>query len=477
MVSVPPSTSSPSSKSVYRILAGKLFVSHERKMITKQVITVNKETGIILDVRSAHEELYLVPGADVEVVDLNHLAVLPGFVDVHVHLFLHPYSETSWQDQLTKESLAERTLRASVHARRTLLAGFTTVRDLGTEGAFDADLSLRKCLAGKDPIIHGPRYYVANRAIVPTGAYGPKSTIYSGTEGIEGVTGAEVVDGRDACIRAVRRQIGAGADWIKIYADYRRRSRMADVAPTIASQNLVNFNDEELEAMITTAHAYGVKVAVHANTPGAISTVLRLGADTVEHGGELFSNDDDYTLKQFKEANGKSTWVPTLAAFYTTAAGTEVWERCKRSFQKALELDMDNIACGGDTAVFAHGQNALELVLMRKLGASWNQVLSWATLGGWKCVRGMEWEGKEGKKKMRDIDSGTFSMDGRLALEREVPFGAVRPGWAADLVAVDGVLDGGVNDFEKTLTKGVKFVMKGGKAYKEDGTVLNECFL
>ncbi|TFK42223.1 hypothetical protein BDQ12DRAFT_762472 [Crucibulum laeve] len=224
-------------------------------MITKQVITVNKEIGIILDVRSAHEQLYLIPGAEAEVVDLNHLAVLPGFVDVHVHLFLHRYSETpSWQDQLTKDSLAERTLRASVHVRRTLLAGFTMC-------AFDVDVGLRKCFVGKVPIIHGSRYYVVNRAIVlvPTGAYGPKSTIYPGTESIEGVTSAEVVDGCNVCIRAVRRQIGAGADCIKIYADYRGRSRIADAAPIIASRNLINFNDEELEATITTPHMWSQK--------------------------------------------------------------------------------------------------------------------------------------------------------------------------------------------------------------------------
>ncbi|KAF8640387.1 hypothetical protein AX17_000057 [Amanita inopinata Kibby_2008] len=471
-------------KQYYRILAGQLFDSYRRLLLPKQAITVDRQRGVILDVRDigAPAATATDDGSITETIDLQDLVVLPGFVDVHVHMFLHPYSETSWNDQLTKESLPERTLRAGVHAWKTLQAGFTTVRDLGTEGAFDADIALRKCLAsdstGREPIVNGPRYYCANRTIVTTGSYGPKSEVNPSMEGVEGITGAEVADGKDACVRAVRRQIGVGADWIKIYADYKVRSRMTAVSSVIAAKSMTTFSDEELGAMIDTAHALGVKVAAHANGPGAIKSLLKLGVDTVEHGGEMYKGDDDSVIREFVSANGKTIWVPTLAAYYTMGEGPNaseerkmVWEQCKRSFMQAAVLPkegggarMENIACGGDTGVFAHGQNALELMLMRALEAEWNRVLAWATLGGWRCVRGMEWEGEEGQKRLAAVESSNEP----LGLERGVPFGAIRKGWAADIIAVNGRVDGDFDEFSKAIMD-VVFVTKGGRVYKRDG--------
>jgi len=398
-------------------------------------------------------------------------------VDVHVHLFLHQYSEKSWQDQLTQESLAERTVRATVHARKTLLAGFTTVRDLGTEGAFDSDIGLRKCLSGRNALIPGPRYYCSTRALISTGSYGPKSMLYPAQEGIDGIRGAESVDGVDACVREVRKQIGAGADWIKIYADYSCRSRMGDVLPLASAESIATFNTQELSAIITTAHARGVKVAAHANTSGAINTLLDLGVDSIEHGSEIYDlvNGNKNLLRKFVKANGTTIWVPTLAAYYTTSLsgslhGQKMWARCQMSFSEALKMGMENIACGGDTGVFSHGVNALELVLMRQLGASWDCVLSWATYGGWKCVRGMEWEGGEGERRIQNVMNLDMSqLVQEDVLERGVPFGVIGPGWAGDLIGIEGKLDGTVKEFESALMDGVKFVMKGGKVYKRDG--------
>jgi len=200
-------------------------------------------------------------------------------------------------------------------------------------------------------------------------------------------------------------------------------------------------------------------------------------------------------------AGGKAIWVPTLAAYWTTVVNNpdnqEVrrrWERCVDSFKEAMkvkrrstsgkgggeERGLENLACGGDTGVFAHGQNALEMVLMRKLGAPWERVLSWATYGGWKCVRGMKWEGFEGERRLQMAEErvAQFGKLGFLAnkmhLERETPFGVLRVGWAADLVAVEGKLDGSPEEFEAAVMSGVKFVMKGGRIYLKDGQeVLN----
>lgn len=427
-----------------QILAGQLFDPHKLQFLPNQVITISR--GLVLDVKNL-SDVELAPDA----IDLRHLTVLPGFVDVHVHLFLHSYEETSWDDQLTKESLVERVVRATVHARKTLMAGFTTVRDLGTEGAGDADLYLRKCMAGPNPIIHGPRYFVANRAIVCSGSYGPRSYINVHEDGREGVTGAQVVDGTVECIRAVRQQIGGGADWIKIYADYRTRSRMAPVAGHLSAKSIPTFNQEELKAMVDTAHSSGVKVAVHAQSTEAIRKLLPLGVDSIEHGHELGSDESLMRKLAFPPDTRTTTkWVPTLAVFYKSSllsGSEETWNEAMNTFKTALKIGMENIAVGGDTGAFPHGENALEMKLMVRLGANWKKVLRWATLGGWECIRPMEWE--------------TLSSTG----DNTVRFGAVLPGWAADLVGVAGNLE---TDFEQTVDD-VKFVMKGGKIFKRDG--------
>ncbi|KAF9461895.1 hypothetical protein BDZ94DRAFT_1322965 [Collybia nuda] len=474
----------------YHILAGQIFDSHACKFVPNQVISVDGVNGTILGVQ---DHAHFTKPKDEDFIDLRHLTVLPGFVDAHVHLFLHEYSGTSWGDQLTKESLTERSLRAGVHARKTLMAGFTTVRDLGTEGAADADIALRKCLAypanGKGPIIPGPRYYCTTRAIVSTGSYGPKSTLYPSKSGIEGVTGAEIADGVDGCVMAVRRQIGAGADWIKIYGDYRNRSQISDVSPDIAGTSFPLFNRDELKAMIDTAHSAGVKVAVHTNTASVIETVLELGADTIEHGQDLLDTrrggDGTDVIRKWTEPGKNTTWVPTLAVFYSIAklglpGAAENWEKAKKSFQAVLRQgktkgaitdgDGIKIVCGGDTGAFPHGENGLEMVMMRKLGAGWDTILRWATLAGWECIRGMEWEGERGKTRVKAIEEGARTgAGGKSALERNVPFGAIRTGWAADLVGIEGVLDGDVDAFEKAILTGVRFVVKGGTVYKRDG--------
>ena len=285
------------------------------------------------------------------------------------------------------------------------------------------------------------------------------------------------------------------------FLDYPTRSRLSNISPYFSTHSISTFNHTELAAIISTAHASGVKVAAHANTPLAIHAALELGIDSIEHGGEIYDSAEGDTglleLMRLGGVGGKAVWVPTLAAYWTSAVNNpdnqEVrrrWERCVDSFTEAMkvkkrrqcggggegeERGLENLACGGDTGVFAHGQNALEMVLMRKLGAPWERVLSWATYGGWKCVRGMEWEGFEGERRLEMAEKRVLQfgkprfLANKMHLERETPFGVLRVGWAADLVAVEGKLDGSPEEFEAALMRGVKFVMKGGRIYLKDG--------
>ncbi|KII93036.1 hypothetical protein PLICRDRAFT_35213 [Plicaturopsis crispa FD-325 SS-3] len=442
------------------ILAGSLFDPYTGNLVGFQEITVNPESGLIEDVQPISHEEYDINVAK-DVIDLRHATVLPGLVDVHVHFFLHPYSETPWTDQVTKENVVERTVRATVHAKNTLLAGYTTVRDLGTEGAGDADLHLRKCLSGPDALIPGPRYFCANRAIACTGSYGPKGSLNLSQNGVEGITGAEFADGVDGCIKAVRRQIGAGADWIKIYANYRFRSRLGNVATAAMNESTETFSPEELKAMIDTAHRYGVKVAAHATNRSTIALLESYGVDSIEHG---VNRGDELAVP-----GTQSIWVPTLAVYDTEAPGSDTWNTLARTFQKlVVEGPALRVACGGDTGTFAHGENAREMKLMVRLGAGWRDVLRWATLGGWECVRSMRWEGLAGKARLEKIHE--LREDRRVVGDNEVPFGAIRKGFAADIIATTGDFDA---DFDAAVSAdSISFVMKAGRVYKSDGKSL-----
>ncbi|KAI0829030.1 hypothetical protein BC628DRAFT_1533672 [Trametes gibbosa] len=459
-----------------RIYAGKLFDPETLQLLPRRVITVSPASGLVLDVQpyadeEAQRDVDLSAGdtGGEAVVDLREATVLPGFVDAHVHLFLHPYSERSWEDQLTKESLVERTVRATVHARRTLMAGYTSVRDLGTEGAGDADVQLRKCLAGAEPLIPGPRYFCANRAIIASGSYGPKSALDLHRDGVEGVTGAEFVDGETECARAVRKQVGAGADWIKVRrsSHYRVRTRIADVSTRCARADIQTFTDKELRVLVASARQLGVKVAAHAQTWRAELLPENGGVDTLEHGSNF--GPDDALLDAVKQS--RIVWVPTLSVFHETDAEKAPggrWDSTARNFQRALARGVTNIACGGDTGPFPHGDNALEMKLMVRLGADWRHVLRWATLGGWQCVRSAAWEGEEGAARIEKVSE--MQEAPALVGDNEVPFGVIRRGFAADIVASRGDLEDG---FENAVDRSnITFVMKGGKVFKRDGLEL-----
>jgi imidazolonepropionase-like amidohydrolase len=346
-------------------------------------------------------------------VDLPGLILMPGMVEAHSHILLHAYSETVWNDQVAHEGLALRVARATNHLKATLMAGFTTIRDLGTEGAGYADVELKQAV--EQGIIPGPRVLASTRAIVATGTYGPKGYVPEWTV----PQGAEEADGIDHLSKVVRDQIGRGADWIKLYGDYRWGPHPGS-HPT--------FSLDEMKLAVETAKNAGVPVAVHTSTVEGMRRATLAGAETIEHGNE----GTPEIFRLMKEHN--VAWCPTL-----TAGGGQIpakgqaespaVARKRAVFKAGLDSGV-TIVNGSDVGTFPHGDNARELEAMVNFGMTPTNALKAAT-----------------------------SVAGRV-LHMEI--GVVKQGMLADLVAVDGNPTQDISAVRR-----VKFVMKGGTVYKQ----------
>ena len=343
--------------------------------------------------------------ADAKVIDLPGLTLMPGLIEAHSHILLHPYTETVWNDQVAHEALSLRVARATNHLRNELMAGFTTLRDLGTEGAGYADVGLKQAV--NQGIIPGPRLLVATRAIVATGSYGPKG--YAPEWNVP--QGAEEASGPEELTRVVREQIGKGADWVKLYADYRWGAGGGAHA---------TFTLDEMKVAVEVARSAGIPVSAHSTSTEGARRAILAGVETIEHG-------DGLTPELFRLMKERGVALcPTLAV----ASGPGI-ERKKVVFKQALDAGV-TIASGSDVGVFAHGDNAKEIELMVAWGMPIIDALRSAT----------------------SVDARVLHMADKI--------GSVKNGLFADLIAVEG-------DPTKEIAAlhRVRFVMKNGNVYKQ----------
>ena len=362
------------------------------------------------------------PPPGTQSIDLAGTTLLPGLIDAHSHIFLHPYNETLWNDQVLKEPLPYRTIEAVNHVRATLMAGFTALRDLGTEGAGYADVSVQRAI--EQGLIPGPHLFVATRATVASDCYGPGPMGFR--TDLDLPQGGIPVSGRAQMLAAVRDQAGHGADWIKIYADY-HCGKSHGAVPT--------FTQEELDAGVEAAHSLGLPVSVHSSTAEGMRRSVLAGVDTIEHGfggtRAVFE-----LMKQHHVA-----YLPTLEAVAAYAEYFQHWQpgdppteemqQAAHAFKLAMAAGV-TIGCGSDVGVYAHGTNYKELEWMVRDGMSPAQALLAAT-----------------------------AIDARI-LRQQDRFGQLKPGLDADIIAVHGNPVQDIRAIEQ-----VPFVMKGGVIYKQ----------
>jgi len=370
---------------------------------------------------TGNEITYAGPNRDIqanETITLKGMTLMPGLIEGHSHILLHPYNETSWNDQVLKESWAERSARAVNHMEASLMAGVTTMRDLGSEGAGYTDVGIKEAM--EKGVIPGPRLLVAGKAIVATGSYGPKGF----HEGVEVPLGAEPADGYGDLIKVTRDQIGNGADFIKVYADYRW-------GPNRTAQ--ATFTVQELKTIVEVAESSGRYVVAHASSPEGMRRAIEAGVETIEHGDG--GTSELFTLMAEKGIG----FCPTLAAgdAITQYGGwnkgvdpepTRIINK-RKSFKVALDAGV-RIVFGGDVGVFPHGDNVRELEMMVDYGMSAQSTLASAT----------------------SLNAEIFHLE---------QLGQIKMGFLADIIAVKGNPLDNISNL-----RNVELVMKDGVIYK-----------
>ncbi len=402
-----------SAQNSYYLQPDRVFDGHQMREGWAVIVENNK-------IVSAGPASQVKPPRNATILRFAGGTLMPGMIEGHSHLFLYPYNITDWDTQVLKESDSYRTVRAVVHARNTLMAGFTTVRDLGTEGAGYADVALKRAI--NEGIVPGPRMIVAGRAIVSTGSYGPKG--YDSDSNI--MLGAEPADGNDL-IRVVRDQIGKGADFIKVYADYRWG---------IKGEDQPSFTLDELKLINEVTRSSGRYLVCHAKSKEAMRRAILAGAETIEHGDYV----DEEIAQLMKQHN--VTYYATLGAvdaiqqYRGWKKGKDpepaLVQQKKKSFKIALDAGV-TIGMGGDVGVYHHGENVYEMELMLEYGM-----------------------------KPLDILKAATSVNAR-ALHMENEIGTIAPGLLADMVIVNGDPSKKISD-----ARNVVMVMKDGVIYRQE---------
>jgi imidazolonepropionase-like amidohydrolase len=398
------------------IRAGRLIDGKSDSAIQNAVIVIEGDKIVSVTAGGA-------PPSGVELIDLSKATVMPGFADVHTHVVLNgDITAEDYDAQLLKESIPYRAILAARNAKIALDHGFTSIRDLETEGAMYADVDVKMAIANGE--VPGPRMQVATRAMAPTGMY----PLLGYSWELKLPTGVEYVDGVEGARKAVREQIMYGADWIKYYSDRKYHFESDGVL-----HSMVNFTDEEAKAIVEETHRLGKKVAAHCIGSDGIAAALRAGVDTVEHGDGLTDAEIDEIAKR------GIYWVPTITVGAYVAPGrggnwTKMVDLEKVAFQKALKKNV-KIALGTDAG-----------------GFDWKEV---------NQAKEFEYYVDYGMTPMQALRTGTTAAADLLGWSDKV--GTVEAGKWADLVAVSGDPLKDITEVER-----VKFVMKAGVVYKNE---------